>query len=566
MAGWDPGTIDKLFAAPDGTPPPVPHTTELDRILGLPRRPFDPNSYQDLTPLFASMHSDGSMVMRPLQSAMIWEAVRAGGLLANAGVGSGKTLVTLLLGAALQARVLLLVPAHMRESLLQVEMPSYAQHFNLPQVGRDFFVLSYEDISSEAGEHLLAQLNPEWVVCDEAHHLRNKRAIRTRTILRFAAARPEVRWAFLSGTLTTDSIKDYAHLAKLAFKERSPLPDGHFALNDWAAAIDVNKHPAPPGALRHLCNPGEDVRSGFRRRLGETPGVCLTTSPGCQASIYFNAVPLAVPAAVEDVLRDLRKLWTLDGRDIMMAMEQATLARQVAQGFFYRWVWPNGVVDEEWKAARAGWARYVRDYMSRTNDPGMDRPGKLAAAGAAGMLPSEGQAAWDAWVPHQSKPEPPTVPVWLDKYLVSYADTWARQRTTHDKGIIWYEWEAVGDALEALGLPVYRGGMDAQLARARAPVIACSRHAHYEGKNLQCYRQNLVLSPPANGQIWEQLIGRTHREGQAADSVFFDVLLHTPENIQAWKNAQADARYIEGTTGQPQKLLYGSKAVGVPHG
>jgi hypothetical protein len=567
---WDPGTIQKLFAAPDGTPPPVPHTTELDRIIALPRRPFVPSTYPDLTALFQT--PTGSLSLRPLQSAMIWEATKADGLLANAGVGSGKTLVTLLLGAALQAsRVLLLVPAHMREPLLQVELPFYAQHFEMPQVGRDFFVLSYEDISSEAGEALLHQLNPEWVICDEAHHLRNKRAIRTRTILRFAAAHPAVHWAFLSATLTTDSIKDYAHLADLALGAGSPLPKGHFALNDWAAALDVNKHPAPAGALKLLCNQTEsswvppDVRSAFRRRLGDTPGVCLTTAPGCPASLTVSAVPLVVPTAVEATLADLRKLWTLDGRDIMMAMEQAVLARQVAQGFFYRWVWPGGIVDEDWKVAKSGWTRYVRDYLARTNDPTMDRPGKLEAAAMRRALPPDGLAAWNAWLPHAHKPEPPTVPVWLDKYVVDYADAWARQRTSHDKGIIWYEWEALGDALEALGWPVYRGGMDAALAKAHANVIVCSRHAHGEGKNLQRYHQNLVLSPPANGKIWEQLFGRTHREGQRADEVFFDVLLHTPENVQAWQSALADARYIQATTGQPQKLLYSAKCLGVPH-
>src|SRR6185369_16259330 len=211
--------------------PPVPHTEELDRILALPRRKFDPTDYPDMTALFAL--PGGTLQFRPLQSAMLWEAANADGLLANAGVGSGKTLVTLALGAALQAgNVLLLVPAHMREPLLTVEMPFYGQHFEMPVVGQGFHVLSYEEISSEAGEQLLADLKPDWVICDEAHHLRNKRAFRTKAIIRFARANPSVKWAFLSGTLTTDTIKDYAHLADLAFKERSPLPRHHFALND----------------------------------------------------------------------------------------------------------------------------------------------------------------------------------------------------------------------------------------------------------------------------------------------------------------------------------------------
>src|SRR6185369_14733039 len=71
VVSWDPGTIEKLFAAPDGTPPPVPHTEELDRILALPRRKFDPTDYPDMTALFAL--PGGTLQFRPLQSAMLWE-------------------------------------------------------------------------------------------------------------------------------------------------------------------------------------------------------------------------------------------------------------------------------------------------------------------------------------------------------------------------------------------------------------------------------------------------------------------------------------------------------------
>jgi len=56
--------------------------------------------------------------------------------------------------------------------------------------------------------------------------------------------------------------------------------------------------------------------------------------------------------------------------------------------------------------------------------------------------------------------------------------------------------------------------------------------------------------------MWEQMLGRTHRAGQKSDTVFCDILQHTGPFRKALKNARADAKYIENTTGQRQKLNY----------
>ncbi|MEI6807023.1 MAG: helicase, partial [Myxococcaceae bacterium] len=79
--------------------------------------------------------------------------------------------------------------------------------------------------------------------------------------------------------------------------------------------------------------------------------------------------------------------------------------------------------------------------------------------------------------------------------------------------------------------------------------------AHSEGRNLQKWHQNLVMSCPANGSVWEQLIGRTHREGQLADKVTFDIVVACNEQLRSLHRAVSDARYIQDTTGQPQKLI-----------
>ena len=59
-----------------------------------------------------------------------------------------------------------------------------------------------------------------------------------------------------------------------------------------------------------------------------------------------------------------------------------------------------------------------------------------------------------------------------------------------------------------------------------------------------------------NGRIAEQLVGRTHREGQEADEVSVDMVVACVEQWKGLRQAEADARYVEQTTGVQQKLLY----------
>jgi hypothetical protein len=105
--------------------------------------------------------------------------------------------------------------------------------------------------------------------------------------------------------------------------------------------------------------------------------------------------------------------------------------------------------------------------------------------------------------------------------------------------------------------------MDRELAEcdpAQNRFIICSIKAHGTGKNLQHgWSNNIVLYPPANGSIWEQLIGRTHRPGQEADRVRVYVFRWHAESTKAWEQALSDAELAETTMRQPQKLLYADR-------
>ena len=147
------------------------------------------------------------------------------------------------------------------------------------------------------------------------------------------------------------------------------------------------------------------------------------------------------------------------------------------------------------------------------------------------------------WAAVKDRPAPPVVPVWVDP-------TWLKRAIDGHQGIIWYESRAVADALERLGVRTMRAGEQPPSDGQR---VALSVRSHGTGYNLQAWRSALVLEPPSGGKAWEQMIGRLHRAGQP-HTVTFDVV-HTSEAFQAaLVSARADARYIEDTTGNHQKL------------
>ena len=81
-----------------------------------------------------------------------------------------------------------------------------------------------------------------------------------------------------------------------------------------------------------------------------------------------------------------------------------------------------------------------------------------------------------------------------------------------------------------------------------------------EGFNLQSYFRNLILNATPSGLLWQQLMGRTHRFGQEADTVFFTVLTNVAEQMDGLRRAITDAEYIQATTGQAQKLCLADMA------
>lgn len=562
----------------------VQETNELRRVLRLPRRAWADETADDLAVrMTAALRTPGgTMQLRPIQAIALYEIGTVGGCLISARVGAGKTIVSLLAPYVLASRrPMLLLPARLIDKTRR-EWSRLREHWLIPNTIR---IESYELLGRVSAAQMLADYAPDLIVADECQRVKNPRAACTARLMRYLLANHACRFVAMSGTVTARSLRDYAHLAARCLRVKSaPLPDSWGELEDWAEAIDVKilrdgeepERKVQTGALEFLCNAEEKnearhdpvgaCRKAYRRRLVETPGVVATSDRFLGASLSVSGIEPRMGEPTNLAFKHLRHAWKLpDDHPLSDGVEVWRHARQLALGFFYAWT-PRP--PEEWMNRRRIWSAVSRVIL-RTNRRDLDTALQVANAVDAGFyddwieiadgtrhLPA---GALERWRDIRDSFEPRSVATWLDTGALEAAAAWAR-----DPGIVWTEHCAFAEALSKMtGLPYYgeqgrddRTGLAIEQADPKRACIA-SIKANSEGRNLQeIWSRNLVTSPPKLGLVWEQLLGRTHRDGQTADEVTCDVFVTCQEHAAAWAQALVDAQWIEDSTGQEQKILH----------
>jgi hypothetical protein len=160
------------------------------------------------------------------------------------------------------------------------------------------------------------------------------------------------------------------------------------------------------------------------------------------------------------------------------------------------------------------------------------------------------------WLDVRDTFEPNTEPRWIDESVVEFCARWLKKHG----GIVWTEHTCFAERLEDVsGRPYYgRKGLSRvgrSIEDAPGGGLIASIASNSTGRNLQAWHKNLITSMPANGMQTEQLFGRTHRDGQDADEVIFDVLTTCAEHVGAFYQARRDGEFVFDATGSPQKIL-----------
>lgn len=499
----------------------------------------------------------------PHQALVLIEAAQNSGALVPVGVGRGKTLIGFLLVTVLQSvRPLLVLQAGLIEKA-KLNLAALAPYWKIPN---HIKMISYEVMGRVSGKEELIRYQPDLIVCDEVHRLKSRKAAVTKRFDRFivhhhthklppvgaplpyagstipaaaivlgnggeaakehrecelckARIAPKgfgpfgLRVVGMSGTITTQTPKDFAHIAHWCLPGgRAPVPSTYVELDRWHNALGVNVSEFArlmPGELIRFCDsrenglePTQAARVGFGRRMFETPGIVGTNDDNVKASLQISAWEPAglggrtypESAAIDDAFAMLRgdearctvvygnegaevtgdpkymggKLPPCEnyeqGWELVDGVEVYRHALELSLGFFYIWKDPPPAY---WLEARRFWKKFVRSIV------GLGKiDSELECAQAAhrfqrtidDMLAADGKDPhkdpaiggahpYDHWVRVRESYKKEQKAVWIcDSVLKSCAD-WLH---SNSRGILWTSHIAFGRKLEEFcGVPYF---------------------------------------------------------------------------------------------------------------
>lgn len=654
-----------------GNKPAVKNSPDLERILALGRRPqVEPGTVQaealiehamerysknvpfgscNCAAIFKKWDVEPKPCIETLNYAQAWmlHEIRVNqGVVAHAATGIGKTIVDILAATAMPncKRAVLLVPPTLCSQLAR-EYELVAEHFFVPNISIHYpvsgdtagvkvkgkrkkkaskpewnrsgdvpilvDVLPYTQLSNaKASVYLEEILKPDAIFADECQNLANLHAVRTGRLVRyFETFGDAIRMGCWSGSITDDSIMDYAALAALCLKIGSPVPLDPAEAKIWGTAIDPdpNGWNADEGALSEL--PGEgDLLERYNQLIANTPGFVITTGASVdiplevkeRAAPEMPDTPLKDPNApgmkdicdpgfwpgVQTALNAVRDLWVRpDGEILLDALAVSRCARELACGLFLRWKFNKGETEEiikPWKAARKDFRSEMREKL-KERIPHMDSPMLLANAAMRfyghkpknkrgfvdwddqgngvpfqdrSDLPVWESEYWCPWFEIKDTVQPETTSVRLDSFLAEDAAAWALE----NKGIVWYQTVAFGKwVAEISGLPLHEGGPKAgeRLSKEKGDrSIIASIKSHGTGRDglQRLFATQLIAQPPASAVGFEQLFGRLSRIGQEADLVTAFLYRHTDEIKAQVASAIRKTLYVQKTMRTPMRL------------
>lgn len=520
--------------------------------LTAPRKLTTPD--RDLVEALCGWTGDPEHRLSDDQVACLWQLWEAEGLVASMGVGLGKSLISLLAASVAGcSRPVIAVKPNLVQNLLD-QYALWQQFFGI----RPFQILKYSTLSTNP--KILWELAPDILICDEAQALKHMGSARAIRGLSYIVEFPKTKVVVMSGTITTSSVADYAHLAEAALRDGSPVP--HYDTPEcgaWARVLGAR--PDAYGddftAVRRLITkyPNDEKtftdrgREAMRQHLDGTRGVILTNRSSCAASLDLTVVNQPQPpgTVVEMQLAAQADCVDPDGKGIS-TVEQDLIVNQLQYGFWYRKVWNSPELEEEWRQASSAWNQAVNKFLSVNAIPGLDSPALVRDAVIAGNYGPAIMEVFDRYaaVSHVAyKLEP----VWVWRGWMDTQLDWLKKHK--EPAILWFMSRAVGAEISK-EFPVYahnaRG--DFSVAHKCGMSIAAMR----EGHNLQAWSKQRACQFPTDAGWWQQLLGRTHRQGQRADEVFCDIVANTSKLRAKLKRAIEGARYIEKTTGERQRL------------
>lgn len=615
----------------------------------------------------------------PHQAAVLVNFDWKQGALVPVGVGRGKTLAGFLIVTVSQSTRPLLV---LQAGLIKKAKRNLAELSLYWKIPNWIKMISYSVLGRVSGKEELIRYAPDLLVFDEVHALKSRKAAVTKRVERYIMhhhthklptailpghvpplpyhgnplptpqdyrvaivqdrdgteahehrqcelcklritprgyGRFGVRVVGMSGTITTQSPKDFCHIAHMCLPGGdAPVPSSYPELERWHYALAVLANPISryePGALLAFCDarenglePEQAARRGYARRIDETPGVVGTNDTGVKASLSISEYTPPKSAAIDEafamlrgdksrcqanwdveslrngeptVLGDARyRGWRLpNGWELVDGVEIYRHALELSLGFYYVW---NDPPPEWWLEARRYWKKFARGIVKLGRIDSEFEVANLAHSipctinemrDRDGLVSHEdpriGNAhPYDHWVICRDHYKKDRIAIWICDSVLRDVTAWLH---ANPRGIVWTDQVAFGVALSQMsGRPYFQNkGLDQSgtyIDDATGSIIA-SLDSNKTGRDLQFkWDTNLFTCALSDGAEAQQVLARTHRDGTEADEVQAALIMGCIEHATAFETAQMRARYIEDILpgNEQQRLNFADISIEAP--
>lgn len=539
--------------------------TETDRVMSLPLVPsVGPEAFE-----FCEQFKRPGCTwdFKVPQASTLYSIHKFGGAIVLMGVGTGKTLVSYLAPRAAGARkvVLLLRPADV--PTYHAEVAKYEKQFDPGDAS--VHIIPYSKLSDPRFSSILEEIEPDMIIGDEAQTLMNKSA-RAGRFWRYCKAHPDTTLVMMSATLISGSIAGAALLSEYSLGVKSPLPHSGHHLEVWQRVLDPKERPSrdevawfegkvtiPMKVDIHSHSQIEAARIAAGRRFVQSEGVIFTPSSSTDVPLTIKRIHVPVPEEIDSAIHHVKtEMVTPNGEEVLTNDALVvTVQRMLACGFYNRWAWEEvGGRDQDWLNRRGTWNRALAAEIRSFSRPAYDSEKLISdyILAECELQPElvnktiKHNARW-RWAEVEHKPAPPSVPVWVDTFLIDEV----LRRYADKEVILWYSHKAVEQELTRRGIECYGSGTFLDGPRR---LVGASIAVHGTGRNLQAWDHAVVIEPPADGLVWEQLLGRLHRQGQT-NPVQFDVFWTHDCMRKAIDNAVESSKFIQSMQMTPQRLL-----------
>lgn len=568
--------------APNGkTVNVVRETEELRRIRDMPRRIWEqrPN-LEEMTDLFTQCFKQprGQQRLRQVQATFFEEMIEDRGAVIFARVGAGKTLMGGLAPLACEfaelgvgKRPIYITRAGVRDDT-RAALYEASIHWRIQPMP----LYSYSKLALDYDGAIFEHLKPDLIILDESDaagdtgsgtwHRLNEYIRKVRQEESYHGEKLIV--VTMCGTPTDTTLNQYWHLVRAAKGEKAPMPRSMEEKNEWCMALDERVKPESrwqPGALVRLSEVDDDnitelkrARLAYGLRLIQTPGIIATGDSRPENKLHITATPIAAESRVAELISQMRETWcTPDGQPFETAMDLWRHCREAQCDFFNRWEPPP---PSDWLMIRKAWWQARDDVRARYR---LSTPGHVVKEIKSGRFDKkepELVRLWNEWSAIKPTYKYSVVPEWIGDAMPRRCADWL---ANHSTGLLWTEFPALGERVaKETGIPFYRhkacdsAGKHIRNHPKGAPAIVSVKSCSY-GLNLQ-YKFDCAAyaTPMSTNKLWEQSLGRFHRDGQPNPIVKAETWLICDESYQSLLYAIGRAEMAQDTLQQSQKLCY----------